>query len=159
MTIGIMSAMREEIVSLVVELGTADEAIHTGMRTYHRGLLWGMPVVLVYSRIGKVAAASTATHLIAQFGVDEVIFTGVAGAVDPALNIGDIVVAAKLYQHDMDASPLFSQHEIPLLDMTTILKTLTTILNNDGQASAVTIFLVGHYYFDPAILEFLRGVN
>ncbi len=119
MTIGIMSAMREEIASLVVDLGTEEEAVHTGMRTYHRGRLWGIPVVLVFSRWGKVAAASTLTHLLAQFGVDEVIFTGVAGAVDPNLNIGDVVVAAKLYQHDMDASPFFMRHEIPLLDMTT----------------------------------------
>ncbi len=72
-----------------------------------------MPVVLVFSRWGKVAAASTVTHLIAQFGVDEVIFTRVADAVDPALNIGDIVIAGKLYQHDMDALPLFTRHEIP----------------------------------------------
>jgi adenosylhomocysteine nucleosidase len=115
-----MSAMREEIESLVMELGTADEAIHTGMRTYHWGLLWDIPVVMVYSRIGNVAAATTATHLVVQFGVDEVIFTGVAGAVDPALNIGDIVVGDKLYQHDMDARPLFLRHEIPLLDMTTM---------------------------------------
>ena len=63
--IGIMSAMREEIVSLVAELGILDEAIHTGMRTYHRGRLWGMPVVMVFSRWGKVAASSTVTHLIA----------------------------------------------------------------------------------------------
>ena len=64
-------------------------------------------------RWGKVAATSTVTHLIAQFGVDQVIFTRVADAVDPALNIGDIVIAGKLYQHDMDALPLFTCHEIP----------------------------------------------
>ena len=120
MAIGIMSAMREEIASLVVELGTADEAVHTGMRIYHRGRLWGMPVVLVFSRWGKVAASSTVTHLISQFGVDEVIFTGVAGAVDPALNIGDVVIAGTLYQHDMAARPMFMRHEIPLLEMTAL---------------------------------------
>ncbi len=120
MTIEIMSAMREEIVSLVIELGTADEALHTGMRTYHRGKLWGIPVVMVFSRWGKVAASSTVTHLIAQFGVDEIVFTGVAGAVDPNLNVGDVVIAGKLYQHDMDARPLLMRHEIPLLDMTTL---------------------------------------
>jgi adenosylhomocysteine nucleosidase len=120
MTIGIMSAMREEIASLVVELGSGDDAIHTGMRTYHRGQLWGMPVVLVFSRWGKVAAASTVTHLISQFGVDEIIFTGVAGAVDPELNVGDVVIAGKLYQHDMDARPLYLRHELPLLDMTAL---------------------------------------
>jgi adenosylhomocysteine nucleosidase len=120
MTIGIMSAMREEIAGLVMELGTADEALHAGMRTYHRGRLWGIPVVLVFSRWGKVAAATTVTHLIAQFGVDEIIFTGVAGAVDPALNVGDVVIAGRLYQHDMDARPLYLRHELPLLDTTAV---------------------------------------
>ena len=71
MTIGIMSAMREEIAGLVMDLGNADQALHTGMRTYHQGRLWGVPVVLVFSRWGKVAAASTVTHLIAQFGVED----------------------------------------------------------------------------------------
>src|SRR5215510_594948 len=118
MTIGIMSAMREEIQSLVVELGAADQPIHSGMRTYYRGRLWGKPVILVFSRWGKVAAASTVAHLIARFGVEEVIFSGVAGAVDPALNVGDVVIADKLYQHDMDARPLFPRHEIPLLGLT-----------------------------------------
>jgi len=118
MTIGIMSAMREEIQSLMVELGAVDQAIHSGMRTYHQGRLWGKPVVLVFSRWGKVAAASTVTHLIARFGVDEVIFSGVAGAADPALNVGDVIIADKLYQHDMDARPLFPRHEIPLLGLT-----------------------------------------
>ena len=65
-----------------------------------------------------VAAASTATHLISDFKVDQIIFTGVAGGVDQSLNVGDIVVAGDLYQHDMDARPLFDRHEIPLLGKT-----------------------------------------
>lgn len=120
MTIGIVSAMREELSSLVPELGPDIEAVRTGMRTYRRGHLWGAPVVVVFSRWGKVSSSSTATQLISQFGVDEVIFTGVAGAVDPELNVGDVVVARRLYQHDMDARPLFARHELPLLGKTTL---------------------------------------
>lgn len=120
MTIGIMSAMREELSSLVIELGTEDDAVHSGMRIYHRGRLWGVPVVLVFSRWGKVAAASTATQLITNFGVDEIIFTGVAGAVDPELDVGDVVVAEHLFHHDLDARPFYLRHEIPLLEMTTL---------------------------------------
>jgi len=74
-------------------------------------------VTLVFSRWGKVAAATTSTHLISEFEVDEIIFSGVSGAADPALRIGDVVVAQDLYQHDMDARPLFQRHEIPLLNM------------------------------------------
>lgn len=116
MTIGLMGAMPEETQALVDQIGPNAQCIEAGMRTYYKGLLWGQTVVLVTSRCGKVAAASTATHLIGEFGVDEIIFTGVAGHVDPELHVGDIVVATSLYQHDMDASPLFPRFEVPLLD-------------------------------------------
>jgi adenosylhomocysteine nucleosidase len=57
---------------------------------------------------------STTTTLINKFNVDFVIFTGVAGAVDDNLNIGDVVISNGLYQHDMDARPFFDQFQIPL---------------------------------------------
>ena len=114
MPIGVMSAMREEIESLLPELEGA-RAEESGMRTYHSGRLWGAPAVLVFSRWGKVAAATTATHLITRLGADRVVFTGVAGAVAPGVRPGDVVVADRLVQHDMDARPLFERHEIPLL--------------------------------------------
>ena len=114
--IGIMTAMIEEISLLVAGLSDVSEVVERGMRTYHKGTLWGMPVVLVFSRWGKVSAATTVTHLLCEFGVTELIFTGVAGAVDPLLRIGDVVVADSLVQHDMDARPLYRRHEIPLLN-------------------------------------------
>jgi adenosylhomocysteine nucleosidase len=114
MTIGIMSAMREEIEGLLAEMEDV-QVVRAGMRTYHQGTLWGTPVVLVFSRWGKVAAATTATYLIERFGVTRIIFTGVAGGADEALRVGDVVVAGNLYQHDMNASPLFPPHEVPLL--------------------------------------------
>ena len=114
MRIGIMAAMPEEIQRLMTEMAS-DRIEKQGMREYHQGRLWGTDAVLVFSRWGKVAAASTATHLITQHKVDKILFTGVAGAVDPSLHLGDIVVGAELVQHDMDASPLFPRHEIPLI--------------------------------------------
>ena len=87
----------------------------SGMRTYYRGDLFGIPTVIVFSRWGKVAAAATATNLILEYGVQEIIFTGVAGALHPDLNIGDVVIGKNLYQHDMDATPLMPRYEIPLL--------------------------------------------
>ncbi|MDZ7612994.1 MAG: 5'-methylthioadenosine/adenosylhomocysteine nucleosidase [Flavobacteriaceae bacterium] len=86
-----------------------------GMRTYHQGQLFDKEVVLVFSRWGKVAAATTASHLIHDFKVNEIIFTGVAGSVDENVEIGDIIVGQNLYQHDMDASPLVKRFEVPLL--------------------------------------------
>jgi adenosylhomocysteine nucleosidase len=119
MTIGIMGAMREEVDGLAEELGASRRTEVRGGRAYHRGTLFGREVVVVYSRIGKVAAAATATHLLVEYGVRELVFTGVAGGADPSLRVGDVVVASALWQHDMDASPLFPRHEVPLLGLST----------------------------------------
>jgi adenosylhomocysteine nucleosidase len=115
MVLGIMGAMTEEINTLIAELAAPKPPTTIGGRAYYRGSLWGAESVAVFSRWGKVAAATTATCLITKFGVEELIFTGVAGAIDTGLSIGDIVVATALYQHDMDARPMFPRHEIPLL--------------------------------------------
>ena len=119
MTIAIMSAMAEENASLLSQM-TNVSTIEVGRRVYHTGELWGQPVVTVFSHWGKVAAASTVTHLISCMDVQEVIFTGVAGGIHESLNIGDIVIAKALYQHDMDASPIIPRHEIPLMGVTEI---------------------------------------
>jgi len=115
-TIGIMTAMPEEAHLLAQELLRETERVHGG-RTYYTGDLAGRRIVLVFSRMGKVAAAATAQHLIDTHKVRSIIFTGVAGALGSDLRIGDIVVADRLWQHDMDASPLFPPLEIPLLNV------------------------------------------
>lgn len=112
-----MGAMPEEI-STITGLLTGCTPQEAGGRTYYSGLLQGIKTVVVFSRWGKVAAAITVTTLIHQYGITELIFTGVAGAISQALNIGDIVIAQRLIQHDMDARPLMPQYEIPLLNVT-----------------------------------------
>lgn len=114
MPIAILSAMAEENASLVHHMLVVKRS-EIGRRVYHEGRLWGVDVVVVFSHWGKVAAASTASVLITRFDVSEIIFTGVAGAIDDALNVGDVIVASDLYQHDMDVRPLIARHEIPLL--------------------------------------------
>lgn len=114
MLIGVLSAMPEEIAHVLGDLRAQDTRT-SGMRAYHRGELHGHDCVVTLSRVGKVAAAATAMHLILEFGVSEIIFTGVAGALSPGLHIGDVVIAGELLQHDLDARPLFPRFEAPLL--------------------------------------------
>jgi len=114
--IGVVGAMSEEIALLRNALENPQVQTR-GMRDYWQGSLFGRSVVLAFSRWGKVASASTVTTLIEFFEVDLVVFTGVAGALAPDLDIGDIVIAESLMQHDMDASALpgIKLFEIPLL--------------------------------------------
>ena len=109
--------MPEEIQSLIENL-QIEQTLIKGKRTYYQGLLFETEVVLVFSRWGKVAAAATVTQLLNSFDITEVLFSGVAGGLNPKLNIGDIVIGNELIQYDMDASPLYPAMEIPLLDKT-----------------------------------------
>ena len=106
--------MPEEIEALH-NLLKIEKKVVKGMRTYYQGKLFNKKVVLVFSRWGKVASATTATQLINDFDVEEIIFTGVAGGVQPDVFVGDIVIGKDLYQHDMDGSPLVKAFEVPLL--------------------------------------------
>lgn len=115
--IGIMGAMPEEITGVARLLANKQEYT-AGMRTYYTGTLNGINTVVVFSRWGKVAAAATVSTLIHEFNITHLIFTGVAGAIDNSLKIGDIIVAHRLIQHDMDARPIKKQYEIPLLGET-----------------------------------------
>jgi adenosylhomocysteine nucleosidase len=111
--IAIMAAMQEEMVGLASALQGAC-TIQNGSRQFTTGTWHGQAVVLVLSRIGKVAAATTATALIERFNVSAIVFTGVAGVIATGVNVGDMVVASEFVQHDMDASPLFPPLEVPL---------------------------------------------
>jgi adenosylhomocysteine nucleosidase len=112
-TTAILSALEQEQQGLRAQL-TGARRVHRAGREFWLGDLHGAPVVLALSRIGKVAAATTATTLIEAFGAERIVFTGVAGALGTGVQVGDVVVASHFVQHDMDASPLFPRFEVPL---------------------------------------------
>jgi len=115
--IAIMGAMREEIEALEACLEDVSLERRAG-REFHLGRLDGQELVLVRSGIGKVAAAATATLLLGTYEARALLFTGVAGGLGAGVNVGDVVVARALLQHDMDASPLFPRWEVPLTGCT-----------------------------------------
>jgi adenosylhomocysteine nucleosidase len=117
MVIGIMGALHEELAGML-EAMPDERRQQVAGRTFWCGRWQGQEVVAVLSRVGKVAAATTATALIERFGVNQIVFTGVAGGIGQEVRVGDVVVANGFVQHDMDASPLFARHEVPLYGRT-----------------------------------------
>src|SRR5437868_7182347 len=113
MLTAIVSAMHEEL-SAVLALMPDEHKVAVAGREFFDGHLHGRDVVAVLSRIGKVAAATTAAVLIERFEVDRIVFTGVAGGLAPGVNRGDVVIADAFLQHDLDASPIFPKYEVPL---------------------------------------------
>jgi adenosylhomocysteine nucleosidase len=65
-----------------------------------RGSLDGHQVVLAECGIGKVGAAMLTTALVIAARPRILVFTGVAGGLDPQLDVGDVVIAERLIQHD-----------------------------------------------------------
>jgi adenosylhomocysteine nucleosidase len=117
--IGILGAMEEEVGLIRDRVeGAAYDGV--GPRIFVTGSLAGQRVVAGISGFGKVASSSTVTSMIDRYRTSAVIFTGVAGGVDPIVRRGDVVVADSLVQHDFDASPIFPRYVIPSLGVSRI---------------------------------------
>ncbi|WP_027134238.1 5'-methylthioadenosine/adenosylhomocysteine nucleosidase [Geminicoccus roseus] len=99
MTIGLICAIPQELAHLRDVLEARDVVEVAGLRFDH-GQLDGHDVILVGAGIGKVNAALTATLLCDRFACRLIVFTGVAGGLDPELHIGDVVIADHTVQHD-----------------------------------------------------------
>lgn len=111
--LGLIAALRPELAAVLDRMPDERRQLVAG-REYWLGHWHGHELVAVLSRIGKVAAATTATVLIERFEVDRIVFTGVAGGLAQNVAVGNVVVASELLQHDMDASPLYPKYEVPL---------------------------------------------
>jgi adenosylhomocysteine/aminodeoxyfutalosine nucleosidase len=99
--IAIMGAMPEEIEPLLDNVEEIKK-IEYAKNIYYEAKYKGKEIVIAYSKIGKVFASLTATILIEKFGCNQLLFSGVAGAINPELKIGDLIIAKSLCQHDLD---------------------------------------------------------
>ena len=101
MKIAIMGAMPEEIAPILEIVGQYKTTEYAG-NSYYEANYKGSELVIAYSKIGKVFSTLTAATMIEHFGCEKLLFSGVAGGINPALKIGDLIVATKLSQHDLD---------------------------------------------------------
>ncbi len=114
---GIIGAMELEVATLKNLMTVRTVTAKAGMDFYD-GTLDGHPVVVVRCGIGKVNAAMCVQILADLFDVTHIINTGVAGSLNPKLDIGDILISEKALQHDMDSSPIgFTPGQIPDIDV------------------------------------------
>ena len=103
--IGIICAMQIEadgIIALCENVKTKTEA----KMKFTLGTLHGKDVCVVVCGVGKVNAAMCALMLIEKYKPDLVLNSGVAGSLSPIVGIGDIVVATKSVEHDMNGTAL-----------------------------------------------------
>ena len=116
--LGIIGAMEIEVAILKGKLENA-RITKIGPMEFFEGRLSGCDVVIVMCGVGKVHAAMCTQVLCGHFGATHIVNTGVAGSLDAALDIGDVLVSTDAVQHDMDVHYLdYDVGRVPGLDTT-----------------------------------------
>lgn len=103
--IGIIGAMQPEVEAIIASLTDPATETVSGI-TFHTGLISGRRVAVAKCGIGKVFAALCAEIMILKYSPDLLVNTGVGGAIGGGLRCGDVVIADRLCQHDMDTSAI-----------------------------------------------------
>ncbi|XPV69468.1 MAG: 5'-methylthioadenosine/adenosylhomocysteine nucleosidase [Halarcobacter sp.] len=107
--LAIMGAMQEEIEPLLAHFENV-KVTEFAKNKYYEVSYNDLDIVIAYSKIGKVFASLTASTLIEKFGCDTLLFSGVAGGINSELKIGDLIIADKLCQHDLDITAFGHPH-------------------------------------------------
>ncbi|MDG4657199.1 5'-methylthioadenosine/adenosylhomocysteine nucleosidase [Ectobacillus antri] len=105
LTIGIIAPMEEELKLLRSKMDIESTEKLANFEFY-KGTLDGVDTVLVRSGIGKVNSAVAAQILITLYKVNFLINSGVAGALNPKLKVGDILISRDSVQHDVDQTAI-----------------------------------------------------
>jgi adenosylhomocysteine nucleosidase len=96
----ILGAFSDEVKPIQAQLENKNQGSIEGI-AFAQGKLRGKRVAVTWTGIGKVNAAATTALLIEHFRPREVIVCGIAGAINPQLSVGDVVIAEKSAQHDL----------------------------------------------------------
>lgn len=110
---GIIGAMPSEVALLREEMQERNE-VQVGRFTFWEGVLYGQEVALSQCGVGKVNAAIVTQLLLDRFGAEQVVNTGVAGAMHEQLKVLDVVVSRELVYHDYEMR--FLRDYMPFLE-------------------------------------------
>jgi adenosylhomocysteine nucleosidase len=92
--IAVISAFEPELVKLRAATVITGTRVING-RTHYLGTLAGHDVVLLLSGFSMVNAAMNTQAMLDRFHVTGIVFSGIAGGVNPGLNVGDVTVPAQ----------------------------------------------------------------
>lgn len=113
MRLGIIGAMDVEVDIIKSKMERVLTTSEAGIM-FHQGFLNGLRVVVCTCGVGKVNAALCTQILCSCYDVTHIINTGVAGALDPLLDVGDIVVSDDVIHHDVDCTAVgYDECELP----------------------------------------------
>ena len=99
MSVGVISTISLETEHFLTNV-SVERSIKIGGTYFYQGELDNMPVISAKPGMDKVNAAIAAAIVLTTFEPDLVIFSGIAGSLDPALNIGNVVIGRHTLQHD-----------------------------------------------------------
>ena len=103
------------------------------MRSF--AVIYHYPYLIISGCIAGAFTGICAQLLITCFGVCRIINTGVGGALDQRLNIGDVVISTDVVQHDFDVSPIgFARGEVPYTGLTAF--PADDVMRKDAAAAA-----------------------
>lgn len=118
---GILGAFPEEIKFLLTQVQQKKQIIVQNI-TFTQGKLYGREVVVAQTGIGKVNAAVVSILMIQQFQPEEIIFTGIAGGINPDLDPGDLVIGTRIAHHDFGTVTPDSLLRRPTRDPSTMIE-------------------------------------
>jgi adenosylhomocysteine nucleosidase len=107
--IAIISAYAPEVVALKAQMNVQKTVALNG-RSVYIGTLAGHKVLLTLSGVSMVNAAMTTQAVIDHFRVNRILFSGIAGGVNPDLSVGDVVVPKQWSQYQEN---LFARETAP----------------------------------------------
>lgn len=109
MRVGVIGPSEDEIKSFI-DVCHIKKIETKAMITFHSGKYKDIEIVTLYCGVCKVNAAIAAQILIDKFDITHIIVSGVAGAIDKRLSIGDTVIATEVAYHDVADEILTEYH-------------------------------------------------